>query len=63
MGLFFPVSMLPEIQYTQIDITFLETFDVKFKTEGESLSLSCKMIISPNLANLQPEALWFRDGG
>ncbi|XP_023684878.1 myomesin-2 isoform X1 [Paramormyrops kingsleyae] len=54
-------SMLPEIQYTQIDITFLETFDVKFKTEGESLSLSCKMIISPNLANLQPQALWFRD--
>ncbi|XP_018604826.2 myomesin-2 isoform X2 [Scleropages formosus] len=54
-------SMLPEIKYTKIEITFLETFDVKFKAEGESVTLTCKMIINPNLANLQPEALWLRD--
>ncbi|MFT7805678.1 myomesin-2 [Arapaima gigas] len=54
-------SMLPEIKYTKIDITFLETFDVNFKTEGDRITLMCKMIINPDLANLQPEALWFRD--
>uniref|UniRef100_A0A8C9RRS4 Myomesin 2 n=1 Tax=Scleropages formosus TaxID=113540 RepID=A0A8C9RRS4_SCLFO len=59
--LFPTVSMLPEIKYTKIEITFLETFDVKFKAEGESVTLTCKMIINPNLANLQPEALWLRD--
>uniref|UniRef100_A0A8C9WD81 Myomesin 2 n=1 Tax=Scleropages formosus TaxID=113540 RepID=A0A8C9WD81_SCLFO len=60
-SLFPTVSMLPEIKYTKIEITFLETFDVKFKAEGESVTLTCKMIINPNLANLQPEALWLRD--
>ncbi|KAG9344369.1 hypothetical protein JZ751_011038 [Albula glossodonta] len=55
------LPMLPEIKYTKIDITFLETFDVTFGTEGDKVSLSCKMIINPYLANLQPDAQWFRD--
>lgn len=55
-------SILPEIKYTKININFLETFDVMFGKEGECVTLSCKMTISPNLANLQPEAQWYRDG-
>lgn len=33
-----------------------------FGKEGDCVTLSCKMTISPNLANLQPEAQWYRDG-
>ncbi|KAL2083423.1 hypothetical protein ACEWY4_021196 [Coilia grayii] len=54
-------AILPEIKYTRITITFLETFKVTFAKEGDSVTLACKMTISPNLANLQPDALWYRD--
>ncbi|KAF5904978.1 myomesin-2, partial [Clarias magur] len=54
-------AIIPEIKYTKINIEFLETFDVKFGKEEDCVTLSCKMTISPNLANLQPEALWYRD--
>lgn len=33
-----------------------------FATEGESASLTATMTLNPNLANLQPEAQWYRDG-
>uniref|UniRef100_A0A8C4SND6 Myomesin 2a n=1 Tax=Erpetoichthys calabaricus TaxID=27687 RepID=A0A8C4SND6_ERPCA len=55
------LPMLPPIAYTKIDIDFMEAFDVTFGSEGETLTLTCKMIISPNLANLQPDAQWYRD--
>lgn len=54
--------MLPQIQYTKIDITFVEKFGPVFATEGESATLTATMTLSPDLANLQPEAQWFRDG-
>ncbi|XP_060780608.1 myomesin-2 [Neoarius graeffei] len=54
-------AILPEIKYTKININFLETFDVMFGKEGDCVTLSCKMTINPNLANLQPEAKWYRD--
>uniref|UniRef100_A0A8C7SS08 Myomesin 2 n=1 Tax=Oncorhynchus mykiss TaxID=8022 RepID=A0A8C7SS08_ONCMY len=57
----FAVPMLPEIKYTKINITFLETFGSVFGTEGDTVTLAATMNISPNLANLQPEAQWFRD--
>ncbi|XP_063047448.1 myomesin-2 [Engraulis encrasicolus] len=53
-------AILPEIKYTKINITLLETFKVTFAKEGDSASLAVKMSISPNLANLQPKALWYR---
>uniref|UniRef100_A0A673KFQ3 Myomesin-2-like n=1 Tax=Sinocyclocheilus rhinocerous TaxID=307959 RepID=A0A673KFQ3_9TELE len=63
---FYPVlwnlnAILPEIKYTKINITYTETFDVTFGKEGDKVTLTCKMTINPNLANLQPEALWYRD--
>uniref|UniRef100_A0AAY4E0F1 Myomesin 2a n=1 Tax=Denticeps clupeoides TaxID=299321 RepID=A0AAY4E0F1_9TELE len=45
----------------RITITFLETFNVTFGKEEDKVTLQCTMTISPNLANLQPEALWYRD--
>lgn len=58
----FSDAILPEIKYTKINITFTEMFGVTFGKEAEKATLTCKMTINPNLANLQPEALWYRDG-
>ncbi|KAK1171627.1 M-protein, striated muscle-like [Acipenser oxyrinchus oxyrinchus] len=55
------LPVLPEITYPKIDIMFLEKFDVTFGTEGDTLTLVCKMVIAPELANLQPDAQWYRD--
>ncbi|CAG5854562.1 unnamed protein product [Menidia menidia] len=57
----FTAAMLPKIHYTKIDITFVEKFGPVFATEGESAVLSATMTLTPNLANLQPEAQWYRD--
>lgn len=58
----FIAAMLPQIHYTKINISFLEKFGPVFATEGESATLSATMTLNPNLANLQPEAQWYRDG-
>ncbi|XP_078398020.1 myomesin-2 isoform X1 [Cetorhinus maximus] len=47
--------------FTHIDIQYSEKFGVSFGTEGETLVLSCRMILTPNLGRLQPEAVWYRD--
>ncbi|XP_044057528.1 myomesin-2 isoform X1 [Siniperca chuatsi] len=57
----FTAAMLPKIHYTKINITFLEKFGPVFATEGESATLTATMTLNPNLANLQPEAQWYRD--
>ncbi|XP_038162624.1 M-protein, striated muscle [Cyprinodon tularosa] len=57
----FTAAMIPKIHYTKIHITFVEKFGPVFATEGESATLSAKMTLEPNLANLQPEAQWYRD--
>ncbi|XP_034044528.1 myomesin-2 [Thalassophryne amazonica] len=57
----FTAAMLPEIHYTKIHISFVETFGPVFATEGDSATLRATMTIHPNLANLQPEAQWYRD--
>uniref|UniRef100_A0A671Y401 Myomesin 2 n=1 Tax=Sparus aurata TaxID=8175 RepID=A0A671Y401_SPAAU len=54
-------AMLPKIHYTKINITFLEKFGPVFASEGGSASLTATMTLEPNLANLQPEAQWYRD--
>uniref|UniRef100_A0A3Q2EDH7 Myomesin-2-like n=1 Tax=Cyprinodon variegatus TaxID=28743 RepID=A0A3Q2EDH7_CYPVA len=55
------VKEMHVIHYTKIHITFVEKFGPVFATEGESATLSAKMTLEPNLANLQPEAQWYRD--
>ncbi|KAM3877509.1 myomesin-2 [Diretmus argenteus] len=57
----YSAAMLPKIHYTKINITFVEKFGPVFSTEGASASLTATMTLSPNLANLQPEAQWYRD--
>uniref|UniRef100_A0A672ZI78 Myomesin-2-like n=1 Tax=Sphaeramia orbicularis TaxID=375764 RepID=A0A672ZI78_9TELE len=60
-SLSFSAAMLPKIQYTKINITFVEKFGPVFASEGESATLTATMTLNPNLANLQPEAQWYRD--
>ncbi|XP_048387016.2 myomesin-2 isoform X2 [Stegostoma tigrinum] len=47
--------------FTHIDVQYTEKFGVSFGTEGETMVLSCRMILTPNLRHLQPEAVWYRD--
>uniref|UniRef100_A0A8P4GGF0 Myomesin-2 n=1 Tax=Dicentrarchus labrax TaxID=13489 RepID=A0A8P4GGF0_DICLA len=58
---FYLIVVSDVIHYTKINITFLEKFGPVFATEGESASLTATMTLTPNLANLQPEAQWYRD--
>ncbi|XP_023680688.1 M-protein, striated muscle [Paramormyrops kingsleyae] len=55
------IPLLSEIRYSKLDITFLEKFGVTFGTEGGTVSLTCKLIINPDLVNLPPDAMWYRD--
>uniref|UniRef100_A0A668AZX6 Myomesin 2 n=1 Tax=Myripristis murdjan TaxID=586833 RepID=A0A668AZX6_9TELE len=61
LSLSLSAAMLPQIHYTKIHITFLEKFGPVFASEGGSVSLTATMTLNPNLANLQPEAQWYRD--
>ncbi|XP_048856832.1 M-protein, striated muscle isoform X1 [Brienomyrus brachyistius] len=40
----------------------VETFDVSFGREGETMSLGCTVIINPTIQRYQPEVQWYRDG-
>uniref|UniRef100_A0A671Q7G1 Myomesin-2-like n=1 Tax=Sinocyclocheilus anshuiensis TaxID=1608454 RepID=A0A671Q7G1_9TELE len=45
----------------KLEVTLLESFRVTFGTEGESVSLVANMVVVPDLPNLPPEAMWYRD--
>ena len=40
----------------------MDKFSPVFATEGGSATLTATMTLNPNLANLQPEAQWYRNG-
>uniref|UniRef100_A0A8C3YA98 Myomesin 2 n=1 Tax=Catharus ustulatus TaxID=91951 RepID=A0A8C3YA98_CATUS len=63
-----PAAMMPfhlplsyDVCFTHIDVQFLEKFGVTFATEGETLTLKCSMLITPELKRLRPRAEWYRD--
>ncbi|XP_072107230.1 myomesin-2 isoform X2 [Mobula birostris] len=55
------LPLLSPPTFTQIDIQYSEKFGVSFGTEGETMILTCRMILTPNIHRLQPEAIWYRD--
>ncbi|XP_069741311.1 myomesin-2 isoform X2 [Narcine bancroftii] len=55
------LPLLSPAVFTHIDIQYSEKFGVSFGTEGETMILTCRMILTPNLRRLQPEAVWYRD--
>lgn len=58
----FPVVPLGGIHPSKLEVTMLASFGVTFGTEGESVSLVANMVVVPDLPNLPPEAMWYRDG-
>ncbi|XP_014724951.1 PREDICTED: myomesin-2 [Sturnus vulgaris] len=57
----FHLPMSYDVCFTHIDVQFLEKFGVTFATEGETLTLKCSMLITPELKRLRPRAEWYRD--
>ncbi|XP_018430419.1 PREDICTED: myomesin-2 [Nanorana parkeri] len=47
--------------FTHIDVKFLDTFGVTFGVEGDTLTLSCSVLLTPDLTRLRPQAEWYRD--
>uniref|UniRef100_A0A670YN90 Myomesin 2 n=1 Tax=Pseudonaja textilis TaxID=8673 RepID=A0A670YN90_PSETE len=50
-----------EICYTHFEVQFLERFGVTFGMEGETLTLRCKILVTPELKRLHPRVEWYRD--
>uniref|UniRef100_A0A8C4U9N2 Myomesin 2 n=1 Tax=Falco tinnunculus TaxID=100819 RepID=A0A8C4U9N2_FALTI len=57
----FHLPLSYDVCFTHIDVQFLEKFGVTFGTEGETLTLKCSMLITPDLKRLRPRAEWYRD--
>ncbi|KAI4550627.1 hypothetical protein MJT46_020171, partial [Ovis ammon polii x Ovis aries] len=49
------------IPYTHFDVQFIEKFGVTFRREGETLTLKCTLLVTPDLKRVQPRAEWYRD--
>ncbi|KAM4771791.1 myomesin-2 isoform 2-T2 [Rhinophrynus dorsalis] len=57
-----PVNLpLTAAIFTHIDVQFLEKFGVTFGVEGETVTLSCSVLLTPDISRLQPQAEWYRD--
>ncbi|XP_041524568.1 myomesin-1 isoform X2 [Microtus oregoni] len=47
---------------SKFDIHFDDKFDVSFGREGETMSLGCRVVITPEIKPFQPEVQWYRNG-
>lgn len=47
---------------SKFEIHFDDKFDVSFGREGETLSLGCRVVITPEIKHFQPEVQWYRNG-
>lgn len=50
------------VPYTHFDVQFLEKFGVTFRREGETVTLKCTLLVTPDLKRVQRRAEWYRDG-
>uniref|UniRef100_A0A4X1VSQ9 Myomesin 1 n=1 Tax=Sus scrofa TaxID=9823 RepID=A0A4X1VSQ9_PIG len=47
---------------SKFEIHFDDKFDVSFGREGETMSLGCRVVITPDIKHFQPEVQWYRNG-
>ncbi|NXH12800.1 MYOM1 protein, partial [Bucco capensis] len=47
---------------SRFEIKFVDTFDVAFGREGETMSLGCSVVISPEIKRFSPAIKWYRNG-
>lgn len=57
-----PVAVTPYGYASKFDIHFDDKFDVSFGREGETMSLGCRVVITPEIKPFQPEVQWYRNG-
>ncbi|XP_054422183.1 myomesin-2 [Pteronotus mesoamericanus] len=61
VGLPIALPLSSVVPYTHFDVQFLEKFGVTFRREGETVTLKCTLLVSPDLKRVQPRAEWYRD--
>ncbi|NXJ16233.1 MYOM1 protein, partial [Odontophorus gujanensis] len=61
---FFPcaVGVTPHGFASRFEIKFIDKFDVTFGREGETMSLGCTVVISPDIKRFKPDIEWYRNG-
>uniref|UniRef100_A0A8C8BMT2 Myomesin-1 n=1 Tax=Otus sunia TaxID=257818 RepID=A0A8C8BMT2_9STRI len=47
---------------SRFEIRFVDKFDVAFGREGETMSLGCTVVISPDIKRFKPDIEWYRNG-
>ncbi|XP_013374073.1 PREDICTED: myomesin-1 [Chinchilla lanigera] len=47
---------------SKFEIHFDDKFDVSFGREGETMSLGCRVVITPEIKCFQPKIQWYRNG-
>nr|XP_004662705.2 myomesin-1 isoform X1 [Jaculus jaculus] len=47
---------------SKFEIHFDDKFDVSFGREGETMSLGCRVVVTPEIKHFQPEVQWYRNG-
>ncbi|OWK00224.1 MYOM2 [Cervus elaphus hippelaphus] len=61
VGLPIGLPLSSVIPYTHFDVQFIEKFGVTFRREGETLTLKCTLLVTPDLKRVHPRAEWYRD--
>ncbi|XP_028921932.1 myomesin-1 isoform X1 [Ornithorhynchus anatinus] len=46
----------------KFEIHFDDKFEVSFGREGETISLGCQVVVTPEVKDFQPEIQWYRNG-
>ncbi|XP_012879670.1 PREDICTED: myomesin-2 [Dipodomys ordii] len=62
VGLPIGLPLSTVIPYTHFDVQFLEKFGVTFRREGETVTLKCTLLVTPDLKRVHPRAEWYHDG-
>uniref|UniRef100_A0A452S5I3 Myomesin-1 n=1 Tax=Ursus americanus TaxID=9643 RepID=A0A452S5I3_URSAM len=56
------IAVTPYGYASKFEIHFDDKFDVSFGREGETMSLGCRVVITPEIKHFQPEIQWYRNG-
>uniref|UniRef100_A0A8C0B910 Myomesin-1 n=1 Tax=Buteo japonicus TaxID=224669 RepID=A0A8C0B910_9AVES len=55
-------GITPHGYASRFEISFVDKFDVAFGREGETMSLGCTVVISPDIKRFKPDIEWYRNG-
>ncbi|KAM5278521.1 myomesin-2 isoform 2-T2 [Hipposideros larvatus] len=61
VGLPIGLPLTTVVPHMHFDVQFLEKFGVTFRREGETVTLKCTLLVTPDLKRVQPRVEWFRD--